>query len=97
MDTVVATSSKSVGRDMEGLSVVKSDLLEFLHPSQTDDVQQGVFDLLSSLLLRYDEIYGVVSGLALGLVCCMVWSRWNLQKVEGLFPLSSTIFFTLYY
>ena len=78
MDSVVSTRNKYVGRDMEGLSVVKSDLLEFLHPSQTDDVQQGVLELLSSLLLRYDEIYGVVSGLTLGLVCCMVWSRWHL-------------------
>jgi hypothetical protein len=78
IETMVSTCNKSVGRDMEGLSVVNADLSAFLHPSKIDNVQQGVLELLSSLLLQYDEIYGVVSGSALGLVCCMVWSQWHL-------------------
>ena len=35
-----------------GFECCKNDLSAFLHPSKTDDVQQGVVELLSSLLLR---------------------------------------------
>ena len=52
MNSEVATRNKSIGREMVGLSVVKDDLSVFLRPSKIDDVQQGVIEILSSLLLR---------------------------------------------
>jgi len=82
MDTVVATRSKSVGRDMEGLSVVKADLSAFLHPSKTDDVQQGVLELLSSLLLRYNEEFDGVVLAYFDLKIC----NWTAKILNGLSP-----------
>lgn len=82
MNSVVATSRKSIGREMEGLSVVKADLSAFLHPSKTDDVQQGVLELLSSLLLRYNEEYDGVVLAYFDLKIC----DWTAKILNGLSP-----------
>lgn len=79
---MVTTRSKSVEREMEGLSVVKADLSAFLHPSKTDDVQQGVLELLSSLLLRYNEEFDGVVLAYFDLKIC----DWTAKILNGLSP-----------
>ncbi|XP_057838967.2 DNA-directed RNA polymerase I subunit rpa43 [Cryptomeria japonica] len=67
---------------MEGLSVAKATLSAFLHPSRSADVEEGVLQLLSSLLLRYNEEFdGVVLAYFDIKVC-----DWTPKILSGLHP-----------
>ncbi|XP_057832672.2 DNA-directed RNA polymerase I subunit rpa43 isoform X2 [Cryptomeria japonica] len=67
---------------MDGLTVAKSMLSAYLHPSRTDDVQQGVLQLLNSLLLRYNEEFdGVVLAYYDIKIC-----NWTAKILSGFSP-----------